>query len=254
MAPSRISPPPEAHVLTSNGASVPLHSSTSSAPAVQQPVPVYYGYHHVTWWVGNAKQAASYYVTRFGFRRLAYRGLETGSRLTAHHVISNGGVVFEFVSPVRAPKPAARRRGGADGSAIVGDDIGEEGRRLLAEMHEHLAQHGDAVKDVAFEVDSAEAVYSHAVAKGAVGVMAPTTVRDEKAGGEVVMAAIRTYGDTTHTLIEKRGYGGVFLPGYRQEQETTDPLDKFLPVVQLEAIDHCVGNQDWDAMEKACEL
>jgi 4-hydroxyphenylpyruvate dioxygenase len=69
----------------------------------------------------------------------------------------------------------------------------------------------------------------------------------------VRLATIRTYGDTTHTLIQKNNYGGIFLPGYRPESTSADPLQKFLPQVKLEAIDHCVGNQDWDEMESACE-
>ena len=118
---------------------------------------------------------------------------------------------------------------------------------MLREMNQHLATHGDAVKDVAFEVDDVEAVYSEAVANGAVGVREPRVESD--ADGEVIMATVKTYGDTTHTLVERR-YRGPFLPGFRKAKMTVPSL---LPPVKLEAIDHCVGNQDWGEMEDACD-
>ena len=126
----------------------------------------------------------------------------------------------------------------------------------MKEIHEHLARHGDAVKDVAFEVDSVDDVFNAAVGNGAVAVSQPKTMEDEN--GQVRVATIRTYGDTTHTLIQRRGlakpYTGVFLPGYRDETTSgdSDPIAAFLPKVDLRRIDHCVGNQDWDEMEKVC--
>jgi len=188
--------------------------------------------------VGNAKQAASYYVTRMGFSHIAYSGLETGSRVFASHVVGNGTVRFVLTSPIRH----------ADYPGATADE-----RKLLKEMHNHLEQHGDAVKDVAFEVDDVRAVWDKAVANdSAVAVMEPTTVYD-KLEGSVLMAKIKTYGDTTHTLIERTNYRGVFLPGFRASTTPVDPLAKYLPKVTLEAIDHCVGNQDWDQMNAACE-
>ncbi|KAF2085707.1 4-hydroxyphenylpyruvate dioxygenase [Saccharata proteae CBS 121410] len=197
----------------------------------------YSGYHHVHWYVGNAKQAAAYYVSRMGFELVAYKGLETGSRSTASHVIRNGNVTFVLTSPLRCLEQSSR--------------FGNEERELLEEIHRHQERHGDAVKDVAFEVDSVDAVYSQAIKNGAVSVSIPQTLEDKD--GSVRVATIRTYGDTTHTLIQKNGYKGIFLPGYRAETSGPDPLSKFLPNVRLEAIDHCVGNQDWDEMEGACE-
>jgi len=114
-----------------------------------------------------------------------------------------------------------------------------------------MDQHGDAVKDVAFEVDDAQAVYARAVEKGAVSVQEPRVLSDND--GEVLTARVRTYGDTTHTFIEKRGYRGAFMPGFK-EAEKTDPLQSFLPRCPLDVIDHCVGNQDWDEMEEACDF
>jgi len=189
-------------------------------------------------WVGNAKQAASYYITRMGFTYLAYRGLETGSRCITAHVVTNGGATFVFASPIR-------------GVAGLNKDDSEKDRRLVQDIHAHLEKHGDAVKDVAFEVDDAKAVYDTAVAKGAVGVQKPTVLRS-KADGEIVTAVVTTYGDTAHTLVERSRYRGVFMPGYR-DMKTLDPIARFLPSIPLEAIDHCVGNQGWDELEAICK-
>src|SRR5437016_4512658 len=116
MAPSRISPP-----------SSPKPSETSSSD-----LSAYRGYHHVHWYVGNAKQAASFYVARMGFERIAYRGLETGSRAIASHVIRNGNVTFILTSPLRCLEQSTR--------------FSKEDEELLKEMHEHQERHGDAVK------------------------------------------------------------------------------------------------------------
>jgi 4-hydroxyphenylpyruvate dioxygenase len=199
----------------------------------------YRGYDHITWWVGNAKQAATYYTTRMGFRLIAKRGLETGSRLFASHVVSNGNATFVLTSPLRP-------------SAEIKEDVSETDRKLLDEMHAHLRRHGDAVKDVAFEVDDVYEVYQQAVSKGAVPVQSPSVLYD-KLDGKVVTAVIKTYGDTTHTLVDRSQYRGSFLPGYRALDPFEDPLAKLLPPIQFEAVDHCVGNQDWDEMESVCD-
>jgi len=106
------------------------------------------------------------------------------------------------------------------------------------------------VADVAFEVDNVDAVYDAAVAKGAVKISAPTTISDDL--GSATYAKIRTYGDTTHTLVQRSQYHGAFLSGYRAVTET-ERTAKYLPQVNLMAIDHCVGNQDWNEMEAACD-
>ena len=231
MAPSAVSPT----IIASNGSTIPLSSPLSPTSASNLD---YRGYDHITWYVGNAKQAASYYITRMGFRPLAYRGLETGSRYIASHVVSNGQVTFVLTSPIRSP-------GDQEGS------ISKTDAQLLGEIHNHLTKHGDAVKDVAFEVDDVRAVYNEAIANGAGSVQQPTVLKD-KLEGEVVTAVIKTYGDTTHTLVERSRYRGAFMPGYRPAA-TEDPLAQYLPEIPLEAIDHCVGNQDWNQMESACE-
>lgn len=195
------------------------------------------GYDHVTWYVGNAKQAAMHYCTRLGFKYVAYRGLENGSRSIASWVVSNGQATFVLTSPIRGPGYQA-------------DDISEAEKKKLQEIHEHLSTHGDAVKDVAFEVDDARALYYNAIAKGAVGVQEPYAVKDKK-NGEFVTSVIKTYGDTTHTFVERSRYRGSFMPGYRA-LTVQDPLVDNLPQISFEAIDHCVGNQDWDGMEPVC--
>jgi 4-hydroxyphenylpyruvate dioxygenase len=118
-------------------------------------------------------------------------------------------------------------------------------------MYEHLEQHGDAVKDVAFEVDDVDAVYSQAISCGATSVLPPTVTHDED--GIVLMASIRTYGDTINTFISKPGYRGSFLPGFKA-YSYNDPISQILPQCLLDVVDHCVGNQDWDGMEEACEF
>lgn len=220
MAPSAISP----------------NQSSTNLPSSEQ-VNSYRGYDHVQWYVGNAKQAASYYISRMGFERVAYRGLETGSSATASHVVGNGNVNFVLTSPLRSLNQLSK--------------VKPEEQELLRDIHAHLEKHGDAVKDVAFEVDSVDAVFDAAVGNGARVVSGPKVLEDKD--GWVKVATIQTYGETTHTLIEKTGYHGCFLPGFREEKGSNDPLSKLLPQVGLQAIDHCVGNQDWNEMEEICE-
>jgi 4-hydroxyphenylpyruvate dioxygenase len=192
------------------------------------------GYDHVHWYVGNAKQAVTYYVSRMGFKLVAYRALDTGSRVTASYAVRNGGVTFVLTSPLKSPSQI--------------DD--PQSKALLKEISYHLDTHGDAVKDVAFEVDNVDDVYYHAIENGGAGITPPHTEEDEF--GTVRSATIKTYGDTTHTLIERKNYSGPFLPGYKAPKEKTDRLNTYLPPVGLEAVDHCVGNQDWEDMESVC--
>ena len=172
-----------------------------------------------------------------GFERIAYRGLETGSKALASYVVRNGSITFILSSPLRALEESSK--------------LTDEERKQLREIHAHLEKHGDAVKDVAFEVDSVDAVYDAAVRNGADVVSTPKVLND--GNGSVKVATIRTYGDTTHTLVERTAYVGPFLPGYRSEAGKRDPLSKFLPSVELVAVDHCVGNQYWDEMDAVCE-
>jgi 4-hydroxyphenylpyruvate dioxygenase len=150
--------------------------------------------------------------------------------------VQNGNIRFVLRSPLRHTR------------VLV--DISAEEARLLEEVHSHLERHGDAVKDVAFEVDDVRGLFAEAVRKGATVCKEPYELSDSQ--GTVICATVATYGDTTHTLVQRKGYSGPFLPGYRTT-DAAEPLDLYLPKVRLEAIDHCVGNQGWDQMTAACE-
>jgi len=177
---------------------------------------------HVTFYVGNAKQAASYYTTRMGFTAVAYQGLETGSREVVSWVVRQGDAIFVL-------KTALLPGNEAHGA--------------------HITKHGDAVKDVAFSVEDCKALYKRAIESGAVSVKEPWTEDDEH--GSVTFATVRTYGDTTHTFVERGGWKGTnFLPGYKVI-DTLDPLLTNLPVGGLQFIDHLVGNQPDLEMEDA---
>jgi 4-hydroxyphenylpyruvate dioxygenase len=237
MAPIAIETAPQpSHLL-----SAALHSGalpSKKGQTTKQEFGSYQGYDSVHWYVGNAKQAAAFYVTRMGFERIAYRGLETGSRVVASHVVRNGEVTFILTSPLQSS------------NSKHSASLSKEDRQLLREIHQHLELHGDAVCDVAFRVDDARTVYDAAVSRGAISVQPPKTTSDEH--GTVTFAKIRTYGDTTHTLIERNDYRGTFLPGFRSIT-STDPSSRYLPTVNLNVIDHCVGNQDWNSMDAACD-
>lgn len=228
MAPSAITDSPPQQPVT----------QSTDGYAVQPPAN-FTGYDHVTWWVGNAKQAAAYYNTLFDFKTIAYRGLETGSRYFASYVVCNADVRFVFTSPLRS-----------EAHLPEDEPISPEERKLLRQMHVHLERHGDAVKDVAFEVDNVEGVYSKAVAEGADAVQAPSVTKDAE-HGSVTTAVICTYGDTTHTLISRDNYTGPFLPGFRAPK-TASTSTVTAPKVPLARIDHCVGNQSWNEMVSAC--
>ena len=219
----------------SPASSPPDSPSYSSTTSVSQSGGDYRGYDHVHWYVGNAKQAATYYIARLGFRIIAYKALDTGSRAIATYVVRNGDVTFLLTSPLRVPEQAENL----------------EDKALLTEITDHLRKHGDAVKDVAFEVDSVQDVYDQAVANGAKILSAPQTLSDKF--GTVKTAKIQTYGETVHTLIERKDYRGVFMPGFQAPKESADPLQFYLPTINFEAVDHCVGNQDWNQMEDVCQ-
>ncbi len=136
--------------------------------------------------VGNAKQAAHYYSTAFGMTLVAYSGPENGSRETASYVLTNGSARFVFTSVIRPATP-----------------WGEF-------LTRHVAEHGDGVVDLAIEVPDARAAHAYAVEHGARSLVEPHEVKDEH--GTVVLAAIATYGETRHTLVERTGYDGPYLP------------------------------------------
>ncbi|XP_061904242.1 4-hydroxyphenylpyruvate dioxygenase [Entelurus aequoreus] len=176
-------------------------------------------FHHISFWVGNAKQAASFYCDKMGFEPLAYKGLETGSREVVSHVIRQDKIIFVLESPLN---PGNK------------------------EMGEHLMKHGDGAKDIAFQVEDCDYLIKVAKERGAVVVKEPWVEQDSS--GRVKYAVVQTYGETTHTFIEYLGpYKGLFLPGYKQPLFKDPSLAK-LPPAGLRFIDHIVGNQPDDQM------
>ncbi|WP_327290948.1 4-hydroxyphenylpyruvate dioxygenase [Streptomyces sp. NBC_01198] len=170
--------------------------------------------------VGNAKQAAHYYSTAFGMRKVAYSGPENGNRETASYVLESGGARFVLTSVI---KPAT-----------------EHGRFLA----DHVAAHGDGVIDLAIEVPDARTAYEYAVAHGAQGLAEPYELKDEH--GTVVLAEIATYGQTRHTLVDRSGYDGPYLPGYDAVPPVVEPPAKRY----FQAVDHCVGNVELGRMNE----
>jgi 4-hydroxyphenylpyruvate dioxygenase len=191
------------------------HAGGMTTPA-QDSFPII-GMDAVVFAVGNAKQAAHYYSTAFGMRRVAYRGPETGCPDEAAHVLVSGNARFVFRGPARPGTPLGQR----------------------------VAAHGDGVTDLALEVSSAEDAYHYAVAHGARGLEAPHLLEDKS--GKVVTAAIATYGDTRHTLVERSGYSGAYLPGYVPAPPVVAaPGERGL----FTEIDHCVGNVELGKMDQ----
>ncbi|ODM23029.1 putative 4-hydroxyphenylpyruvate dioxygenase 2 [Aspergillus cristatus] len=202
--------------------------------------PNYIGFDYIGWYVGNARQSVSYFVNHFGFDVLAYRGPETGSYLTTSYVIGNGAARFMFTAPLSSPDSTWDTRATA------------EDRKLCAEIHSHLTKHGDGVKDIAFQVDDVRGVWEHAVQNGAESVQAPRVLRsDDGKDGEVFCAAIRTFGDTIHTLINRSEFTGAFLPGFKTVSGGANSFQERLPKIDVVEIDHCVGNQPWDGLDGA---
>lgn len=173
------------------------------------------GTDYVEFYVGNAKQAAYYYQTAFGFQPLAYSGLETGDREKTSYVLAQDKIRFVFTTALN-PDSA----------------IGE-----------HVKLHGDGVKFVALWVDDATKSFNETVRRGAKPYLEPTVDRDEH--GKVVRSGIHTYGETIHLFIERKDYKGPFLPGFIKWETEYRPDN-----VGLKYIDHMVGNVGWGEMNK----
>ncbi|MBD1371187.1 4-hydroxyphenylpyruvate dioxygenase [Hazenella sp. IB182357] len=169
---------------------------------------------YLEYYSGNAKQAAHYYCTLFGFKPVAYQGLETGNRDQVSYLIEQGKIRL-LISGAYHPEH---------------------------EITQFTKKHGDGIKDIALRVKDVEQSYQEAVSRGAIEISKPQTFSDEH--GFIKKAQIGTYGDTVHTLIEKREYQGCFAPGFK-------PLNWEFPVPKtgLTGIDHVVGNvenmQEW---------
>jgi 4-hydroxyphenylpyruvate dioxygenase len=165
------------------------------------------GTDYIELYVGNAKQAAHFYKTAFGFQSLAYAGLETGMRDRASYVLRQGKIKLVLTTPYNSNSDIA----------------------------DHLMRHGDGVKVIAFLVDDAEYAYRETIARGAKSYLEPTIERD--AFGEIVRAGIHTYGEVVHMFVERKNYHGAFFPGYEAWESEYNPA-----AIGLQYIDHCVGN------------
>lgn len=177
------------------------------------------GTDYVELYVGNAKQAAHFYKTAFGFQSEAYAGLETGLDDRVSYVLKQDKIRLVLTTPLQK------------------DDL----------LNQHLNEHGDAVKVVALWVEDATKSWEETTRRGAKSYMQPKVEEDEH--GKVVRSGIYTYGETVHIFVERKDYKGVFLPGYKKWESYYNPAP-----VGLKFIDHMVGNVDWNEMNKWCEF
>jgi 4-hydroxyphenylpyruvate dioxygenase len=171
------------------------------------------GTDYVEFYVGNAKQAAHYYKTAFGFQSLAYAGPETGVKDKVSYVIQQHKLIFVLTTPLRP-----------------GNEIAD-----------HIYTHGDGVKFLALKVDDATNAWEETTKRGGKSYMQPAVLKDEY--GEVILSGIHTYGETVHLFVERKNYTGFFMPGFREWKSTYNPTSTGLLYV-----DHCVGNVGWNQM------
>jgi 4-hydroxyphenylpyruvate dioxygenase len=171
------------------------------------------GTDYVEFYVGNAKQAAHFYKTAFGFQSLAYAGPETGMKDKVSYVIRQNKLTFMLTTPLRTNNPIA----------------------------DHIYKHGDGVKVLALRVKDARSAFEETTKRGAKIYMEPTVLKDDN--GEVVLSGIHTYGDTVHVFVERENYNGIFMPGFREWKSNYNP-----PSTGLLYVDHCVGNVGWNQM------
>tara|TARA_R110002020_G_scaffold63170_2_gene168698 strand:+ start:57374 stop:58516 length:1143 start_codon:yes stop_codon:yes gene_type:complete len=177
------------------------------------------GTDHIELYVGNAKQAAHYYMSAWGFQPLAYAGLETGLKDRVSYVVQQDKIRLVLTSPLR--------KGG--------------------EINRHIEAHGDGVKAIALWVDDAAKSHRETTNRGAESYLEPHTITDPQ--GTVTLSGIHIYGETVHIFVERGNYKGVFMPGYR----AWDPYYRPAPV-GLKYVDHMVGNVGWNEMEKWCRF
>lgn len=173
------------------------------------------GTDYVEFYVGNAKQAAHFYKTAFGFQSLAYAGPETGVKDRASYAVRQHKLTFVFTTPLRSNN----------------------------EIADHIYKHGDGVKFLSLRVQNATSAWQETTQRGAKSFMPPTVLKDDN--GEVVISGIHTYGETVHLFIERKNYNGVFLPGYKKWETVYNPTE-----TGLQYVDHCVGNVGWNQMNK----
>lgn len=193
---------------------MPIASTTKQIQETQTDFLPLEGTDYVEFYVGNAKQAAHYYMSAFGFQAIAYAGPETGMRDKASYVVRQNKLTFVLTTPLRPGNPVA----------------------------EHVYKHGDGVKSLALRVNNATEAWEQTTKRGAKTYLQPQRLQDEN--GEVVMSGIHTYGDTVHLFIERKNYKGDFMPGYRAWGNP-----HFAPAdTGLLYVDHCVGNVGWNQM------
>jgi 4-hydroxyphenylpyruvate dioxygenase len=171
------------------------------------------GTDYIEFYVGNAKQAAHYYKTAFGYQSLAYAGPETGLKDRVSYVLQQGKVRLMLTTALSSKH----------------------------EIAEHVKAHGDGVKILALAVDDAYKSYEETIKRGAKSYVAPYTLQDEN--GEVKISGIYTYGETVHLFVERKNYKGIFMPGFRKWESAYNPSD-----VGFLYVDHCVGNVGWNRM------
>ncbi|HYV96012.1 MAG TPA: 4-hydroxyphenylpyruvate dioxygenase [Gemmatimonadaceae bacterium] len=192
-----------------------MATSTRPATTVEKDAFPINGTDYIEFWVGNAKQASIFYRATFGFELIGYRGPETGVRDRSSYLLRQDKIRIVLTSPLGPGGPIA----------------------------EHVNKHGDGVRDLAFWVDDARAAWKTATERGARSVQEPVTFRDDH--GPITTAAIATYGDTIHSLVERKDYTGLFMPGYR----AVTPAFQGKPV-GLKYVDHCVGNVELGKMNE----
>ena len=182
------------------------------------------GTDYIEFYVGNARQASHYYRAAFGFQLVAYRGPETGTRDRASYLLQQGKIRFVLTTAIRP-------------------DLSADAKRIA----DHVYAHGDGVRDLALWVDDARDAFLKAVERGATPVQEPSVLTDDD--GEIVIASFRIYGETIHSLVERRNYRGLFMPGFRPVTPSYNPPD-----VGLKYVDHCVGNVELGRMNHWVEF
>ena len=176
------------------------------------------GTDYIEFYVGNAKQASHYYRAAFGFQLVAYRGPETGTRDRASYLLQQGKIRFVLTTAIRP-------------------DLSPDAERIA----KHVFDHGDGVRDLALWVDDTRDAFKKAVERGAEPVEHPTVLTDDD--GEIVIASFKIYGETIHSLVERKNYRGLFMPGFRAVTPHFNPPD-----AGLKYVDHCVGNVELGKM------
>ena len=191
---------------------------STSEPAARTPLDQL-DWDHLEFYVGNAKQAAHYFRSAFGFEQIAYAGPETGSKDRVSYVLRQARLCLVLTAGLDPAGPVA----------------------------EHVRVHGDGIKDIALRVADAAGAYALALERGAVAVAPPSTSTDEH--GSIVRAVIGSYGETVHTFVQRDGYRGPFAPGFREQRVPSGAP----AAVGLQFIDHCVGNVGWNEMQRWAE-